>query len=1150
MFTCRSCKSQYITLPLSKLERQRSPFLNRVAETVRAHFCPNTCDGNIGIKYECDNSCALNVSRRSRCFHVKKQLIKHLSKYHTYLKQVNVSPAGCLVGNIETLIPCGSIVCEVAIEDHNSLSHIPLDENNPFLLEDDPSFNDDTFLPEAGLQDNSDSDDDSIQAVPDLGDMVPNNGQQYQVPPSPTDEMQSGSLNLYLLIVSRFSYFAGVCCLVCRSAFQNKAIRSTEAFANLVPKDFVLLYLNIALLVSTHGAKENELFASVVDFFLSIIVELDAYLPKGSPLKEKLEYIYRTPATVKEFLSKLEQPSNKDSLRSLLPIPLTTHNKKTEHGFCMPTELIPMAMFLPPMDNKEEHNHHRYRSIVVCEDFLQKRMLVPEIYRTDVQVMNTPTVLVYVILWSDGWDPNRSNKGNRSPVWSATATLLFVELGIIDKPYLVVTELLAAGPGKHSHDQLFILLKAEKEGKWEDAHGQLKSFTFFSKHHGCNANVFITLGFVLQDNPERRGAVGLLAGNSNNHGIFGVSCYFEQLEIPFEACAICHVQMVRYLQEQNFDTDCINWDCPHCLGWSLKKLCRKGRYTNQITDKLRLVPTDHGYNLTLGPGKIDFLKCKAAWELATTKYIDEFVWGSGNTEAYLRLFCMNDSLIARFMDEATTYINIKEALDVTSQSFLDDEERQHWLDLYNNDNGNFHKPKYPAIWDLYQINDFTETPMHLGQGCQKAVLKSVLLYCTLRNKGAEFVNRCRTLLLQLKAVRVDIAPVMPFKDDKFGGFVAENYSAVTMVLVWLSRVLTEAKQQPGPSTVVPDPTLKDVEHWTGIECKAWLKERGQNSTYTASSAREKVSDFLKGPENDMPVVIPNVARTTDPQLIRLLLQSANSVFGSIMSKDLIGVQAENRSQAIISLFLSNYESVDKKLMPNRKKAVWLAKYNFLGLLRVPEHFSRYQLFRNLYEGGDIGEGMVKQLRKLCPSGVRGGWTKNMLNRFYRQRAMQGLLVDAKSGALAGYLGETKSQSFRKKFRIYPNLTTVKLYLGHARPMSVIVCQNSSDRTFHFGLVVNKNTEEWMIHEIKLNYELGLADPLGYTYFPVQLEDIGHTVSQLSDPILPGCHFYAYGLMLPDNWTPRQQEDVDFYKYAFLGEDWQHFKTSVSWSCIL
>jgi hypothetical protein len=69
-------------------------------------------------------------------------------------------------------------------------------------------------------------------------------------------------------------------------------------------------------------------------------------------------------------------------------------------------------------------------------------------------VVTETQILAYTTIWLDldGWDPNSANNGNRYPVWTATGTIIFVELGKKDIPCLVVTQLLASGPGKADHD--------------------------------------------------------------------------------------------------------------------------------------------------------------------------------------------------------------------------------------------------------------------------------------------------------------------------------------------------------------------------------------------------------------------------------------------------------------------------------------------------------------------------------------------------------------------------------------------------------------------------------------------------------------------------------------------------------------------------
>ena len=82
-----------------------------------------------------------------------------------------------------------------------------------------------------------------------------------QRPPNiiPKYTFKSKGLTSYLDVATAFGYFAAVCCIVCRSAFRKAGgIHFERACNKTVSQSFVILYLNIALLVSSNGKKENE----------------------------------------------------------------------------------------------------------------------------------------------------------------------------------------------------------------------------------------------------------------------------------------------------------------------------------------------------------------------------------------------------------------------------------------------------------------------------------------------------------------------------------------------------------------------------------------------------------------------------------------------------------------------------------------------------------------------------------------------------------------------------------------------------------------------------------------------------------------------------------------------------------------------------
>ena len=91
------------------------------------------------------------------------------------------------------------------------------------------------------------------------------------------------------------------------------------------------------------------------------------------------------------------------------------------------------------------------------------------------------------------------------------------------------------GPGKIDHDPAFRhfqqdITKFEKE---------TSDRVFSSRPHRSDVEVHTKVMFVVQDQPERRCASGLLGGGSRLHPVFGLSCDFSNLAFPFEACQEC-----------------------------------------------------------------------------------------------------------------------------------------------------------------------------------------------------------------------------------------------------------------------------------------------------------------------------------------------------------------------------------------------------------------------------------------------------------------------------------------------------------------------------------------------------------------------------------------------------------------------------------
>jgi hypothetical protein len=152
---------------------------------------------------------------------------------------------------------------------------------------------------------------------------------------------------------------------------------------------------------------------------------------------------------------------------------------------------------------------------------------------------------VNTIPFNNGWDPSASSKNNRSPIHTATVSLLCID-NVTGTLFNVRTFPIACGPGKADHNIIFQLLSASLDKLTESKD------IVWSDHHGCWTTVGAHVIAFLMDQPERQGTNCLLGGNSKQHVMFGVSCNFENLERRFSACPKCVQVANRYLLSKDF----------------------------------------------------------------------------------------------------------------------------------------------------------------------------------------------------------------------------------------------------------------------------------------------------------------------------------------------------------------------------------------------------------------------------------------------------------------------------------------------------------------------------------------------------------------------------------------------------------------------
>jgi hypothetical protein len=147
-----------------------------------------------------------------------------------------------------------------------------------------------------------------------------------------------------------------------------------------------------------------------------------------------------------------------------------------------------------------------------------------------------PTIPLFLTLWSDDFDPNKSIKNNRQSVWIKTITIFTIDMN---------------GKKRSSTYPLTLAMKGSQHEVVESYYMQqitsLKNdnmIIMYSRTHQQLVNVHAELFCILNDQPERRGNLHLANGNSMIHGRFGLLLDSKQVEHGIRSCSKCTANII------------------------------------------------------------------------------------------------------------------------------------------------------------------------------------------------------------------------------------------------------------------------------------------------------------------------------------------------------------------------------------------------------------------------------------------------------------------------------------------------------------------------------------------------------------------------------------------------------------------------------
>jgi hypothetical protein len=428
-------------------------------------------------------------------------------------------------------------------------------------------------------------------------------------------------------------------CLVQQSLLQAPVSLYLDDSAKL-PPHAIKLFLNISKSLVTTGQAHHAVLSIILDLLLELIPPDNLEWPT-------------MPSTISGFQSHVLNPTNKHSLVSILPTPATYMLPDCSHAYCCLQEIAAFVLFLPRTAGVAPVP---LRLVQLCQSKTMKDFLdiSPPVWRTKCLVS------LGVIFWLDGWDPSASSKNNRSPIHTSTVTFLCID-NTTRLPFNARSFPIACGPGKANHDSVFKALRTSLDALTASTN------IVWSHHHSKWTTLRACLIAILMDQPERRGSSCLLGGNAKQHGIFGVSCKFVNLERPFPACPECLGVATKYLLANNFKEPMV-FSCCLCYGFSLSNLVNHGRYITPCHPKLSVETP--GFSLTDKPGALSFELLIDAWHFAIQRFVYKKDWSKDQVTAYLSMLCINKATIAHFTLCCCNFLLVQN-LDATPEEYND-----------------------------------------------------------------------------------------------------------------------------------------------------------------------------------------------------------------------------------------------------------------------------------------------------------------------------------------------------------------------------------------------------------------------------------------------------------------------------------------------
>ena len=681
---------------------------------------------------------------------------------------------------------------------------------------------------------------------------------------------------------------------------------------------------------------------------------------------------------------------------------------------------------------------------------------------------------LYLIKWSDGLDPFNV-KNNRASHWVLTLSFSPPDSVFFptDNCYVI-----AAGPSNESHHD--VMREIVKE--WESIQSSVDEDLFYYAKEKSFVNVAIDYLAVIQDSPERTGDTCTPAGNGRLNARFGKSVDYKTQWEKIVACDTCRRQF-----DGNYDsTIVLSNGCDKCTCWNIDCTCTMLSFPPLSQDfPKEMIPPGDGL---LPVVDITFVSLMEAYKLCYKKMVSgewknskplyEYGKYCGIAEKVLDLLAKDVELKKKWwklLKDGDKSNEVNEELIKLNKAELFNLSVPELTVIYND------PPPPPPSWvSGYSMDCMAPSTMHLlCLNSHHNTLDKLADFLSIFNLNSEFnryAEKVTQLMLGLGLNWLDM-----FDWKRKGGYVSENWLALAHVEKYFCAGAVLAVK--GYTYEEPN---KPLARWTVTEKKKWLSMRGVKVPKGALKPAvdkqfEETSNLPDGPP-------PLILEKGYEGKISKLMTSYSGIMASVMTDKVVEGENSKECEYHVKQFLTRMHEFDEKIEkcngtkrgPNYSP--WfVSTYSYTNLLGFPDAIKKWGSMRELWEGGNIGEGLLKSIKPLVPR-FANNKSAILIRRFYEARALgRARMRNMKKGGSETAADVIDDDIMAWLKRCNPSYSPDKIrkrYIDHA-PLLVVRFENHAFPSQQRFVILVKDRETNQSYSPEFPY---VAIPIRCTHF--------------------------------------------------------------------